>query len=168
MWSLPITLHDTVKQKHCHEGHQHKLRHLFSTYRASPWCPSSRHHRQGNRVFISAYRRNHNTYLPRSTRHCCVPYPNQRPDRATKQDHREYDFYVRERRPQNWDEILPYLIFAYNTRPQETTCFTPFRLVHGREVTTMIDPMLQHGGTEVLTSRAEEFTGCAEAARHLA
>lgn len=68
----------------------------------------------------------------------------------------------------NWDEVLPYVIFAYNTAPQETTGFTPFRLVHGREVTTMLDAMLLPSGTEALTPSAEEFTRRAEAARDLA
>ncbi|GFV91076.1 retrovirus-related Pol polyprotein from transposon 412 [Trichonephila clavipes] len=33
----------------------------------------------------------------------------------------------------NWDEILPFVTFAYNTAKQETTGFTPFYLLHGRE-----------------------------------
>ncbi|KAM7285125.1 DDE-type integrase/transposase/recombinase [Ixodes scapularis] len=33
-----------------------------------------------------------------------------------------------------WDEVLPYVTFAYNTAVQETTGFTPFQLVHGRKV----------------------------------
>lgn len=68
----------------------------------------------------------------------------------------------------NWDDVLPYVIFAYNTAVQETTGFTPFRLVHGREVTTMLDAMLLPAGTEALTSGAQEFARHAEAARHLA
>lgn len=68
----------------------------------------------------------------------------------------------------NWDDVLPYVVFAYNTAVQETTGFTPFRLVHGREVTTMLDAMLLPNETETLPSDAEEFTRCAEAARHLA
>ncbi|KAM7298963.1 DDE-type integrase/transposase/recombinase [Ixodes scapularis] len=43
-----------------------------------------------------------------------------------------------------WDEVLPYVTFAYNTAVQETTGFTPFQLVHGRKVTTMLDAMLPH------------------------
>lgn len=62
----------------------------------------------------------------------------------------------------NWDEILPYITFAYNTAKQETTRMTPFSLVHGREVRTMLDAMLPHEwdatdtGADVFTERAEE------------
>ncbi|KAM7298845.1 DDE-type integrase/transposase/recombinase [Ixodes scapularis] len=43
-----------------------------------------------------------------------------------------------------WDEVLPYVTFAYNTAVQKTTEFTPFELVHRRKVTTMLDAMLPH------------------------
>ncbi|KAM7282081.1 DDE-type integrase/transposase/recombinase [Ixodes scapularis] len=43
-----------------------------------------------------------------------------------------------------WDEVLPYVTFAYNTAVQETTGVTPFQLVYGRAVTTMLDSMLPH------------------------
>ncbi|XP_077497792.1 uncharacterized protein LOC144108425 [Amblyomma americanum] len=43
-----------------------------------------------------------------------------------------------------WDEVLPHVTFAYNSAVQETTVFSPFRLVHGREVVTMLDTMLPH------------------------
>ncbi|UYV82146.1 hypothetical protein LAZ67_21001132 [Cordylochernes scorpioides] len=33
----------------------------------------------------------------------------------------------------NWDRILPFVTFAYNTAKQESTGFTPFFLVHGQE-----------------------------------
>lgn len=42
-----------------------------------------------------------------------------------------------------WDEILPYVTFAYNTAVQETTRATPLQLVYyGRAVTTTLDAML--------------------------
>ncbi|KAM7309909.1 DDE-type integrase/transposase/recombinase [Ixodes scapularis] len=43
-----------------------------------------------------------------------------------------------------WDEVLPYVTFAYNTAVQETTGVTPFQLAHCRKVTTMLDAMLPH------------------------
>ncbi|GFY20542.1 transposon Tf2-8 polyprotein [Trichonephila clavipes] len=43
----------------------------------------------------------------------------------------------------NWDGILPFVTFAYNTTKQETTCFTLFYLLHGREVETTLDTMLK-------------------------
>ena len=33
----------------------------------------------------------------------------------------------------DWDETLPYVIFAYNTTRQESTGFSPFYLLYGRE-----------------------------------
>lgn len=37
-----------------------------------------------------------------------------------------------------WDTILPFMTFAYNTTVQETTGFSPFGLVHGREAMTAL------------------------------
>ncbi|GFW07400.1 transposon Ty3-I Gag-Pol polyprotein [Trichonephila clavipes] len=42
----------------------------------------------------------------------------------------------------NWDEILPFVTFAYNTAKQETTGLTPFYLLHGHEAETTLDTML--------------------------
>lgn len=67
----------------------------------------------------------------------------------------------------NWDEILPYVTFAYNTAKQETTRMTPFSLVHGREVRTMLDAMLPHECDDSATD-ADIFTQRAEEARQLA
>lgn len=72
-------------------------------------------------------------------------------------------------RHKTWDEILPYVTFAYNTAVQETTRFTPFRLVYGRDVQTMLDAMLPCAADDqLLTADAEEFTNYAEEARQLA
>lgn len=68
----------------------------------------------------------------------------------------------------NWDDILPYVTFAYNTAVQETTSYTPFRLVHGREVTTMLDAMLLPDEIYVVTPDATEYASRAEAARQIA
>ncbi|KAK8765585.1 hypothetical protein V5799_031806 [Amblyomma americanum] len=43
-----------------------------------------------------------------------------------------------------WDDVLPYVIFAYNTAVEETTNIPPFRVVYGRDMTTMLDVMLPH------------------------
>ncbi|UYV74059.1 hypothetical protein LAZ67_11001994, partial [Cordylochernes scorpioides] len=40
--------------------------------------------------------------------------------------------------------ISPFVTFAYNTAKQETTVFTPFYLVHGREAETMLDTLLPY------------------------
>ncbi|UYV71173.1 hypothetical protein LAZ67_8002033, partial [Cordylochernes scorpioides] len=55
----------------------------------------------------------------------------------------------------NWDSILPYVTFAYNTARQETSGYSPFFLVHGREVETPLDSILPYhpAGT------AEDYVG---------
>ncbi|UYV75746.1 K02A2.6-like [Cordylochernes scorpioides] len=59
------------------------------------------------------------------------------------------------KRMKNWDSILPYFTFAYNTARQGTTGYSPFFLVHGREVETPLDSILpyQPAGT------AENYVG---------
>ncbi|GFS54814.1 retrovirus-related Pol polyprotein from transposon 297 [Trichonephila inaurata madagascariensis] len=44
----------------------------------------------------------------------------------------------------NWDEILPFVTFAYNTAKQETTGYTPFYLLHGREAETTLDTVFPY------------------------
>lgn len=68
----------------------------------------------------------------------------------------------------NWDDILPYVTFAYNTAEQETTRFSPFRLVYGRDVITMLDSMLLPEGCANVSCGAEEIVQRAEASRQLA
>lgn len=69
----------------------------------------------------------------------------------------------------NWNSVLPYVTFAYNTAAQETTRFSPFRLVHGREVLTMLDSMLLPDECrETMSDDAEEITQRAEATRQIA
>lgn len=43
---------------------------------------------------------------------------------------------------QDWDTILPYLCYAYNTSPQKSTHFSPFFLTYGREPPQIIDRAL--------------------------
>ncbi|RWS21034.1 uncharacterized protein B4U80_00811, partial [Leptotrombidium deliense] len=39
----------------------------------------------------------------------------------------------------NWDKILPFITYAYNTSRQESTKYTPFELVYAREARLPID-----------------------------
>lgn len=39
----------------------------------------------------------------------------------------------------NWDTILPFVTFAYNTATQRTTGYSPFFLVYGRQPTSPLD-----------------------------
>jgi hypothetical protein len=42
----------------------------------------------------------------------------------------------------NWDEQLPFICFAYNTARQESTGFSPFFLLYGREPNLPVDILL--------------------------
>ncbi|GBM48927.1 hypothetical protein AVEN_18427-1 [Araneus ventricosus] len=42
----------------------------------------------------------------------------------------------------NWDNILPFVTFAYNSAKQETMGFSPFCLIHGRDMDTSLDAIL--------------------------
>ena len=39
----------------------------------------------------------------------------------------------------DWDQLLPYLLFAYREVPQESTGFSPFELLYGRDVRGPLD-----------------------------
>lgn len=70
-----------------------------------------------------------------------------------------------------WDRIVPivpYVTFAYNTAVQVITRFTPFRLLYGREVQTMLDSMLPCQDADEFATDAGEFAERAEEARQLA
>jgi hypothetical protein len=41
----------------------------------------------------------------------------------------------------NWDELLPYVIYAYNTTPHSTTGYSPYQLIYGRVPALPIDRM---------------------------
>ena len=43
------------------------------------------------------------------------------------------------RNQKDWDQYLPYLLFAYREVPQETTGFSPFELLFGRRVRGPLD-----------------------------
>ena len=43
------------------------------------------------------------------------------------------------RNKKDWDEYLPYLLFAYHEVPQETTGFSPFDLLYERRVRGPLD-----------------------------
>ena len=53
----------------------------------------------------------------------------------------------------DWDEYLPYLLFAYREAPQESTGFSPFELLYGRRVRGPLDVL-----REVWTEETEKTT----------
>ncbi|GFY01626.1 transposon Ty3-I Gag-Pol polyprotein [Trichonephila clavipes] len=67
---------------------------------------------------------------------------------------------------ENWDEILPFVTFAYNTA--ETTGFTPFYLLHGREAETTLDTMLPFCPNDFDDNNITKIAARAEESRQLA
>ncbi|UYV79019.1 hypothetical protein LAZ67_17000657, partial [Cordylochernes scorpioides] len=68
----------------------------------------------------------------------------------------------------NWDSVLPYVTFAYNTAKQETTGFSPFYLVHRRDVETPLDTIPTYREEANLEDYVECLVTNAEDARQLA
>ena len=46
--------------------------------------------------------------------------------------------------PKQWDELIPYLLFAYREVPQAATGFSPFELLYGRHVRRPLDILQSH------------------------
>lgn len=65
----------------------------------------------------------------------------------------------------DWDEILPYVTFAYNTSRQESTGRTPFFLLYGREAKLPIDYALRSDPNPAGEQSAEETTRLLNKAR---
>ncbi|UYV63284.1 hypothetical protein LAZ67_2003650 [Cordylochernes scorpioides] len=68
----------------------------------------------------------------------------------------------------NWDAVLPYVTFAYNTSQQESTGFSPFYLIHGRDVETPLYTILAYRENTSLEDYVESMVTNAEDARQLA
>lgn len=68
----------------------------------------------------------------------------------------------------NWDTILPFVTFAYNSAKQETTGFSPFFLVHGRDIQTPLDVIFPHNAGDQDSNYAQHLRTRAEEARQLA
>lgn len=49
-----------------------------------------------------------------------------------------------DRNLKNWDEVVPYTVFAYNAAVCRTTNFSPFYLIFAREPVVNIDFLLQN------------------------
>ncbi|GFU62997.1 transposon Ty3-I Gag-Pol polyprotein [Trichonephila clavipes] len=68
----------------------------------------------------------------------------------------------------NWDEILPFVTYAYNTAKQETTGFTPFYYLYGREAETTLDTMLPFCPNDFDDNNITKIAAGAEESRPLA
>ncbi|UYV73167.1 K02A2.6-like, partial [Cordylochernes scorpioides] len=67
----------------------------------------------------------------------------------------------------DWDQVLPYVTFAYNTAKQEATGYTPFFLVHACEAEPYIDAVLPYLPDEISDDYVGELVIRAEEARQL-
>lgn len=56
----------------------------------------------------------------------------------------------------DWDQFLQYVIFAYNSSVHETTGYSPFYLLHGKEPTLPIDATLGLGQHELQATSNED------------
>ena len=49
---------------------------------------------------------------------------------------------VIEKEGRNWDKMLPYVLFAYREVPQDSTGFSPFELIYGRDLRGPLDVLM--------------------------
>jgi transposase InsO family protein len=66
----------------------------------------------------------------------------------------------------NWDVVLPFVTFAYNTSLQASSHYTPFSLVYARDVTTPLDALFSYALNS--DSRTNAIFTAAQEARQLA
>lgn len=68
----------------------------------------------------------------------------------------------------NWDTILPFVTFAYNTAAQRTTGYSPFFLVYGRQPTSLLDVSFFDAPVKSSASVSEQLISRLAACRHRA
>lgn len=68
----------------------------------------------------------------------------------------------------NWDLVLPFVTFAYNTATQTTTGFSPFFLLYGREPSCTVDTILPYSPDASESKPVSEIARHAEECRQLA
>lgn len=68
----------------------------------------------------------------------------------------------------NWDVALPYVTFAYNSSPHNTTGYSPFYLLFGHEPLLILDTLLPLHPEVSLSDYASDAICRAEEARQLA
>lgn len=68
----------------------------------------------------------------------------------------------------NWDVILPYVTYAYNTARQATTGYSPYFLLYARDPFAALDTVLSQTDDAVLDPYLEDVLYRAEEARQLA
>lgn len=68
----------------------------------------------------------------------------------------------------NWDKILPFVTFAYNTAVQRTTGYSPFFLVFGRQPTSVLDARFFSAPVSPATPFSDQFVSRLRHCRYLA
>lgn len=68
----------------------------------------------------------------------------------------------------NWDTVIPYVTYAYNTAHQATTGFSPYYLLYAREPLTTLDTVLPFINHPPVSGFAADIVCRAQDARHLA
>ncbi|GBM77787.1 Retrovirus-related Pol polyprotein from transposon 412 [Araneus ventricosus] len=69
----------------------------------------------------------------------------------------------------NWDTVLPFVTFAYNSAKQNSTGFSPYFLIYGRNITTPLDVILpQNNDQDHDDSYVQQLITRSEEARQLA
>lgn len=68
----------------------------------------------------------------------------------------------------NWDKVLPFITFAYNTSIQATTNFSPFFLLFGREASVTLDTILPYRSDATENHTLSEMASNAEECRQIA
>ena len=68
----------------------------------------------------------------------------------------------------NWDTVLPFVTYAYNTATQATTGFSPFFLLYGREPSCTMDTLLPYRPDTSECTTVSEAAKYAEDCRQLA
>lgn len=68
----------------------------------------------------------------------------------------------------NWDTILPFVTFAYNTAVQKTTGYSPFFLVFGRQPSFLLDTAFFSAPVSELSPFPEQFVSRLNHCRRLA
>ncbi|GBN19044.1 hypothetical protein AVEN_4898-1 [Araneus ventricosus] len=68
----------------------------------------------------------------------------------------------------NWDQILPFVTFAYNTARQETTGLTHFYLLKGREAETTLDTIVPYSPDGATQDYLQRLLNQTEESRQLA
>ncbi|XP_035229279.1 uncharacterized protein LOC118201302 [Stegodyphus dumicola] len=68
----------------------------------------------------------------------------------------------------NWDTILPFVTYAYNSAKQDTTGFSPFFLIYGRDIQAPLDVIFPYSIEDSEGSYAQHLITRAEEAKQLA